>query len=281
MLEDKESAENIINSLIDDLLDASRTASKNGSSDYSEETLAKLDKLKKILPVWSVDLEPCEPEKIDRSANMFGGNPFTSAKHPWLMNAGGNPCYPLVQLDLQKISELCDQELGDGLLQVWLDIADPDLPGVIRVIDPVDMTDALAADYPEIGETQEIDEYGSWFGISHHLSFKFLGYMVSCWGDGEVEWDYERDLSERELEILDKLEGLSEENGYRSLKANWLFGYPDRGSGSPAGRYGSEPRNLIQFATSNAFPMVDVSRYANVFYSHDEDGVTYFFDWNG
>jgi hypothetical protein len=152
---------------------------------------------------------------------------------------------------------------------------------MIRFIEPADMKEMFTKDNPSIERIHEIDEFGSWFGISLQFSFIFLGYMLPHWGDGDAEWDYDRDLSEREVEILDRLEELSEANGYRSLSTNWLLGYPDRGSGSPAGRYDPEPRNLIQFAKSDAFPMVDVSRYANIFYSEVDGDVSYFFDWNG
>ena len=87
--------------------------------------------------------------------------------------------------------------------------------------------------------------------------------------------------SDEEAAIISRLEQLSEENDYRSLSTDSLIGYPDHGSGAPAGRYDEEPLNLIQFATEDAFPMVSVSRYANVFYTDYEDGAAYSFDWNG
>ena len=281
MLQDRSDAENLMKNLIGELLDASRENSKDGSCDYSEETLAKLEKIKQVIPAWDAEITSVDADSIDRKSNMFGGNPFTSIKHPWPLNGNENPYYPLVQLDLLQISELCSKDFGRGLLQVWLDITDSDLTSKIRIIDPEDMNDEVLTDYPSTERIDKIDEFGSWFGISLHLSFKFLGYMLSYWGDGDIEWDYDRDLSDKEEEILNNIERLSEEHGYRSLSTNWLLGYPDRGSGSPAGRYEPEPMNLIQFAKSNAFPMVDVSRYANIFYSNSGGDAVYFFDWNG
>lgn len=281
MFDDKTTAEKLMSGLVSDLLKASRENSKDGNCDYSEETLSRLERLKVIVPVWGIEAASLDPNEMDRKSNMFGGNPFTSLKYPWPLNDSGGPCYPLVQVDLQQISELSSKEFGSGLLQVWLDITDLDLPGTIRLIDPADMNDALRKDYPGPELIEKVDEYGSWFGISQHFSFSFLGYMLPYWGDGEIEWEYDRDLSEKEVEIINRFEDLSEEHGYRSLKTNWFLGYPDRGSGSPAGRYQPEPMNLIQFATSDVFPMVDVSRYANLFYSDDDGDVVYFFDWNG
>lgn len=281
MFDDKASAETLMSVLVSELYEAAREGSKEGGCDYSKDTILKLERLKSTIPVWGIETTSLDPNEIDRKSNVFGGCPFTSSEYPWLLNANGNPCYPLVQLDLQQVGGLCRKNFGNGLLQVWLDIADSDLPATIRIIDSVGFNEVLNKDYPSLASIKQIDEYGSWFGISRQFSFNFLGYMLPHWGDGDIEWNYSRDLSEREVVILNRLERLSEEHGYRSLKTNWFLGYPDRGSGSPAGRYEMEPMNLIQFATSNVFPMVEASRYANVFYSCEDGGVEYFFDWNG
>jgi hypothetical protein len=281
MFEDKHIAENLMKSLVDDLIVESLKNSKDGNCDYSSDTLAKLERLKQVMPVWSIESFPIEFDETDRKSNMFGGRPFTSKKHPWPLNSNDNPYYPLVQINLLQISELCSRDFGRGLLQVWLDISNSNLSEIIRFIDPADMIEMLSQDAPSIERINEIDKFGSWFGISRRFSFKFLGYMLLHWGDGDAEWDYDRDLSEKEVEILDRLEELSEANGYRSLSTNWLLGYPDRGSGAPAGRYTTEPKNLVQFATSDTFPLVEVSRYANIFYSEVDGDVAYFFDWNG
>ncbi len=280
MFDDKGHAVKLMSALVSDLYETSCKNSKDGSCDYSEDTISKLERLKVIIPAWSLEVTPFDPFEIDRKSNMFGGNPFTSLKHPWMLNKNGSPCYPLIQIDLQQVSELCNKDFGRGLMQVWIDIADSDLPSSIRVIGPADVDETPQNDYPSSEQTGKVDEYGSWFEISLRVSFNFLGYMLPHWGDGDLEWDYGRDLSDQEVEILNKLEELSDQHGYRSLKTNWLLGYPDRGSGSPAGRYEPEPMNLIQFRTSGAFPMVDVSRYANIFYSVDDGDVAYFFDWN-
>lgn len=280
MFENKAEIEILTKTLVEELIDAARSNSKNGKCDYSDDMLARLDRFKQPIPVWGIESFPIESADFDRKSNMFGGLPFTSETHPWPWNDRQNPYYPLIQIDLNNISQLCSKNFGNGLLQVWLDISDSDFPSIIRVIDPEDLTQDLLQDAPSIESIQEVDESGIWFGISTQFTFKFMGHMLAHWGDGDAEWDYERDLSEKEEEILNRLEELSEAHGYRSLSTNWLMGYPDRGSGSPAGRYDPEPMNLIQFAQSDAFPLVAVSRYANIFYS-GEDDVTYFFDWNG
>ncbi len=281
MLEDKTVAENLMNSLVNELIEASRKSTADGQSDYQNVTLEKLERLKQLVPVWAIENERVNEEGIDRKANMFGGHPFTSDKHPWPLNESGNPHYPLVQIDLQQISDLLKMDFGSGLLQVWLDITDADLPHIIRLIDPADMDESLLLDIPTLESTTEIDEYGMWFGRSLYFSYKFLGYMLPpCYRD-DIEWDLDRVLSESEEDVLGKIEQLSEENGYQSLSTNWLLGHPDRGSGSPAGRYEPVPMNLIQLAKSDVFPMADVSSYANIFYSDVDGDIDYFFDWNG
>jgi hypothetical protein len=281
MFEDKTVAENLMSSLVNELIEASQKSTADGKSDYQSVTLEKLERLKQVIPVWEIETEQVNEEAIDRKANMFGGQPFTSEKHPWPLTENGSPYYPLAQLDLQQISDLQNIDLGSGLLQVWLDITDADLPHTMRLIDPADMDECLLLDIPTLESTNEIDEHGMWFGRSLRFSYKFLGYMLPpCYRD-DIEWDLDRILSESEENVLAKIEQASEENGYQSLSTNWLLGHPDRGSGSPAGRYEPVPMNLIQLAKSDVFPMADVSSYANIFYSNADGDTDYFFDWNG
>lgn len=281
MFESKADVENLTKTLIEELIEASRSNSKNGKCDYSGDTLAKLERVKQPIPVWGIESFPIESVDLDRKSNIFGGVPYTSETYPWPLNDEQNPYYPLIQLDLSSISTLCSKNFGSGLLQVWLDVSNSELPSIIRVIDPDEMNGDPLQDAPSIESIKKVDASGIWFCISSKLLFKFMGHMLAHWGDGDVEWDYERDLSDKEEAILNRLGELSDAHGYRSLSVNWLMGYPDRGSGSPAGRYVPEPMNLIQFAKSNAFPLVDVSRYANIFYSDEDGDATYFFDWNG
>ena len=281
MFDDKNSAELFVDALLGDLYKASLATSDGSGCDYSEEAISKLERLKNPIPVWRIDSTSVDAYQVDRKSNMFGGNPFTSLKHPWLMNDSGNPFYPLVQVNLGEISHICNKNFGCGLLQVWLDVNDPDLCSVIRIIDLKDMDDGFQVDYPDLDKLHNVDEYGQWFSISKNFSFELLGYMLPRWANYDLEVTSDRDLSDLELEISSRLEELSEEHGYRSINTNWLLGYPDRGSGSPAGRYDPEPLNLIQFSTADIFPMVGISRYGNLFYSNDEGEIGYFFDWNG
>lgn len=281
MFESKADIENIAKTLVEELIEASGSHSKNGKCDYSDVMLAKLERIKQSIPVWGIESLPIEAADLDRRSNMLGGVPYTSEKHRWPLNDELNPYYPLIQLDLSNISVLCSKNFGSGLLQVWLDVSDSELPSIIRTIDLDEMHGDPLQDAPSIESIQKVDASGIWFCISSKLIFKFMGHMLAHWGDSDVEWDSERDLSDKEEAILNRLGELSEAHGYRSLSVNWLMGYPDRGSGSPAGRYVPEPMNLIQFAKSDAFPLVDASCYANIFYSDEDGDATYSFDWNG
>ena len=122
--------------------------------------------------------------------------------------------------------------------------------------------------------TGDINGETAFFGVIFSVPNEFLGLEA-------FEVDCDRDLREKEVGIIEKLERISEKNGFQSLNTDWFLGYPYCGSGAPAGRYGREPTNLIQFATSDTFPMVNVSRYANLFYSNNDFKSTYFFDWTG
>ena len=281
MFANKNAAEAQIRNLIDDLLRASCDHSVNGKCDYSEESLQALKQLGKLEPAWGIDAVRVDEDDIDRRSNMFGGKPFTTKNHPWPINSKGKPYYPLIQVDLAQVSNVVGKNFGDGLLQIWLDITKNDLDNCVRIIDGDDLLDQLEDDVPLPSRIKKTDKDGFWFGTCSQFTFKPAGFMMAHWFDGALEWDYERDLSDKEVEVLSALEKLSEDNGYRSMSGSWLLGYPDRGSGSPAGRYFPEPKSFIQFSDSSSFPMVDVSRYANIFYSDDEGDLSFFFDWNG
>lgn len=281
MFEDKNAAEAHIKNLIDNLLGASCENSKDGKCDYSEDSLQALKRLSQIEPVWSIECVPIDFEQIDRKSNMFGAKPFTSNRYPWPYNSKNKPYYPLAQIDLMQISEITGRDFGSGLLQVWLDITKNNLDELIRIVGQDDISESLTDDSPETSVIHMADEFNSWFGIASQFSYKFLGYMMAHWFDGALDLECDRDLSGKEIEILDALEKLSECNGYKGASGNWLLGYPDRGSGSPAGKYSPEPRSLIQFSDSGTFPLVQVSSYANIFYSGEDGDVSYLFDWNG
>lgn len=72
----------------------------------------------------------CEVTKINRRAQMISGPLFTSYRHPWPVRAHGGYCEPMIQLDLEFLSQKVGFSLGSGLLQLWMD----GLDGLVRVV---------------------------------------------------------------------------------------------------------------------------------------------------
>lgn len=58
--------------------------------------------------------------EIDRTASMVAGPFFTSEEFPIPYSSTGM-MLPLIQLDLREISRLSNKDLGDSLLQLWID----------------------------------------------------------------------------------------------------------------------------------------------------------------
>lgn len=72
---------------------------------------------------WDPIFEHREPASIDRLGEVLLGPVFTSEDHPW-PDDDGVPCIPLLQLDLDKASEMGGVDLGQGLLQVFVSVDD-------------------------------------------------------------------------------------------------------------------------------------------------------------
>lgn len=72
---------------------------------------------------------------------LIRGVPYTSDRHPWPRGDEGLPLQPLVQLDLQNVSALLNENLGDGTLQVWVSIKAED--NILRVIPRPDIAEPL------------------------------------------------------------------------------------------------------------------------------------------
>ena len=90
-----------------------------------------------------------------------------------------------------------------------------------------------------------------------------------------------RELTDAESAIVVQLMEIVEKSNYRCPAGDWVLGYPDKGSGAPAGKYDPEPANFFQFKSANSFSRVNVSRFANIFFDDSSQGVSFFFDWNG
>lgn len=71
--------------------------------------------------------------------------PFTSESWPWPANASGGYLQPLVQLSLERASKALRVNLGDGLLQIWIDKFEP----IIRLIPSDALDEPLDNFYPD------------------------------------------------------------------------------------------------------------------------------------
>jgi hypothetical protein len=58
--------------------------------------------------------------EVDRASSMLAGPFFVSAENPIPTRQGGM-LLPVIQLDLRQIGELCEVDIGDGVLQLWCD----------------------------------------------------------------------------------------------------------------------------------------------------------------
>lgn len=268
---------NEISNAIGELLKARSAA---GKISYTEETTIALRKVKELIPYWSINLEEFIPGTSDRKGNLFGGMPFTSHEHAWPINKKGNPYYPLVQVDLTNVSNITKKRFGDGLLQVWLDV-DSDLRSmhhVMRIIRPKDLECIMT---PPVIEESETDFYGIWGGSDFIFSFEFKGFVCpSLPYIDRIDFDL---FSKEELTAFVKLRSILDQNGWQSIQEeDWLLGYPDRGSGAPAGlSYEEMADNFIQLGSSESFALVGIGKVANIFYTDLGDHVDFDFYWGG
>ena len=269
-----------LDSLIDSLLSYGKLASPSGEIDYTEESLDDLKKLREVKQVWSLDLTALEDFDINRANNIIGGKPFTTEANPWIVDDEGNPLYPLIQLNLEQISNLTGTDFGTGLLQVWINInvdGENWMSNVIRVIDPDEMDELPTAVEFDSSEINPGGEYSEGYTIS----FNSLGYMCTSWEGWQLVFKSDRSASKEEEEIIRQIEDITSKNSYSTLPKDWLLGFPDRGSGTPAGGYIPEPKNFIQFANPESFPPVYIGRLGNIFYDGSGENANFWFDWNG
>lgn len=85
---------------------------------------------------------------VDRMAPMLIGPLFTSDSHPWPMK-GGKFLEPLIQFDLEWAGGLSGVNLGEGILQLWLDSLSGRDDHEIRIIPKQDFLSELLSPAPE------------------------------------------------------------------------------------------------------------------------------------
>lgn len=68
---------------------------------------------------YPIKLKPIRSEKCDRTQGMIGGPLFTSSEFPW-PEKDGRYREPIAQFYLEDVGLLIENDLGNGLLQLWV-----------------------------------------------------------------------------------------------------------------------------------------------------------------
>lgn len=264
--------------LVDALLQQSAKCADHAHHDYTEAAIQELERVRCWKSYWTVNVEMNGESNLNRLGNLLGGYPYTSEAYAWPINDHGQPLFPLIQINLDEVNRLANENFGDGLLQVWLDTNDFDLPSLVRVIDEKDLADSITSPSFDSSVFNDVD---TWTQVCASFSLAPGGVMCPDFSAYLIESKVGRDLSEDEIDIIDQIAEISDGNDFRNFDEDWLLGFPDKGSGSPANRYDPAPENFFQFKTPKTFSMANVSSYGNLFYERDGDIVSFFFDWNG
>lgn len=82
---------------------------------------------------WRPITKEVADDQVDRLGEVIMGPLYTCHEFPW-PEASGFPMAPLIQLDLNKASEIGGVPLGEGLLQVWMPHEVVSTPLFIRVV---------------------------------------------------------------------------------------------------------------------------------------------------
>lgn len=115
----------------------------------------KNPKLRKYLESYrNTSLQYCMPSFLPLDPNnpshrmedqFLKGFPFTSASWPWPQNEAGRYLQPLAQINLVDAGENLGTKLGQGLLQVWMDVFEP----VLRIVPLSSLNEKLDTFYPD------------------------------------------------------------------------------------------------------------------------------------
>jgi hypothetical protein len=163
------------------------------------------------------------------------GFPFTSKSYPWPMTER-SVHQPIAQINLKKAGELINDNLGDGLLQVWLEVSETEPH--IRIIPESSLSEPLDTFYPDNPFWE--DEYGGaliyrnfndlptprieWIPMGKMFPNPFLTH--SDWWEIDLELDY--DAMEKLSEKINKIGiPMNMQSYFGSDAFLRLGGYPD------------------------------------------------------
>ena len=166
---------------------------------------------------------------------VIRGFPFTSKSYPWPMTEGSFH-QPIAQINLKRAGELLSDNLGDGLLQVWLEVDETEPH--IRIVPESSLSEPLDMFYPDNPFWEDV--YGGalisrnfndlptprieWIPMGKMFPDPFLTHSDWCEIDLELDYDAVETLSEKINKIGIPMNMQSYFGGDTFLR---LGGYPD------------------------------------------------------
>ena len=209
--------------------------------------------------------------EVDRASSMLAGPFFVSAENPIPTRQGGM-LLPVIQLDLRQISDLCEVDIGDGVLQLWCDPNwENESRQFIRVIprSEIESQSVLPFEFIENSESENCPlPQDLIFSPSREEVRVITGAESTGWHAQASYFDvYSEDISEDLYgEIADDLQRFKELTNLKN--SLHLFGsfYPIQYSAADVGL-----NSLVHF------PVWGSSGNAQVFYENAPEGVRFVF----
>lgn len=116
-----------------------RKIARAPSADLAAKWQSLLLQVELSAPAYKLQTQLRAAAQLDRRCSMLTGPFYTSAQYPAPHDARGGVLFPVVQLELGPLASAIQEPLGDGLLQLWYDLAEA--RAMIRVI-PLRAVDA-------------------------------------------------------------------------------------------------------------------------------------------
>lgn len=91
----------------------------NWKDEFLHEGSLTLDNMQHCGVAYEPEVVVIPWEEVDRLSSMFAGPLFTSIKYPWPSDAKGRIALPIFQIHLKDLSNLSNDNFGNGVLQCW------------------------------------------------------------------------------------------------------------------------------------------------------------------
>ena len=255
---------------------------------------------------WEPIVRRCADIKsVKRDASMFGCFPWTSKSYPWptYFDKNNKKVYaaPGMQIDLEGIKEFNEDNLGDGLLQVWftdnLKNSNVDIVLIPRSIvnkeDP-DVTFHHSKDpWQQILNSDLLSDIGLEEGDIAEEESK--DWIISDWKMTGVqtdeidilpefsdEWDRvdvdEFNFTYNTSKIINMIYDLLDQRHEYDITS--LFGVPSVIQKTWQDFYNEGNRNLLSLNSDKNIQLLDDEVYAQLMYKKENDEVSFSFYWD-